>query len=461
MTKRSRVAIEYWPDALYLPINSRDLMRSPSLCALVLLCSSASAQSQHPIDRYLGHRPVAETIASGSDGVQWPRDLDFCRVSGRERELWIVNKNGFVTIIYDAGGSTQWLENRRDSHSGHFMQRPTGIAMSANGNFGTCPESVYENSQEFMGPVLWTSDTSIFARIHQWDNLLGSHSDMLHESQHSMGIAADTGNVYWVFDGYHNAIYRYDFAVPHDYGDDDHSDGIILAYLVGLKRTKELPSHLVLEEKTGWLYTVDNGNNRIIRMQTRSGEYGVDLTDALEPLVRYGTMEGATVETVDTGIDSLCGIDLWDERLIVSVNSTGEIRVYNTATPEPTYLGSIQADPGIMGIKIGPDSAIWYVNHDENTVVRLTPGELLAVRDEASLETNAIYPSPASTVVRLRTAKDVEEIRFIDPFGNVVLRIDGGDTGKPVDIRQLPNGVYYCQFVSRGEVSYQRFVVSR
>ncbi|MEP7235059.1 MAG: T9SS type A sorting domain-containing protein, partial [Ignavibacteriota bacterium] len=212
-----------------------------------------------------------------------------------------------------------------------------------------------------------------------WDpNLpLGSHIDMLHQSPYSMGIAFDTLNRYWVFDGYHGCLFHYDFNRSHGYGGDDHSDGKILKYKeVKLKRIPNLPSHMIVDKSSGWLYIVDNGNNRIVRVDTKSGHTGNNLFAPDEDLLQYAEMTSVKYETVDSGFTNLSGITYYDGRLMVSNSGTGDIRVYNTTTaPKPTYLGTINTgDAGITGITIGPDSLIWYVNSAKETVVHLTPG---------------------------------------------------------------------------------------
>ena len=63
----------------------------------------------------------------------------------------------------------------------------------------------------FSGATLWEADTSIYARINQEGPELGSHWDMLHQSPFSIGIAAEADNIYWLFDGFHNTIVKYDF----------------------------------------------------------------------------------------------------------------------------------------------------------------------------------------------------------------------------------------------------------
>ena len=42
-----------------------------------------------------------------------------------------------------------------------------------------------------------------------------------------MGIAYETGNVYWIFDGNNNDIVRYDFVADHGPGNTFHDDGCL------------------------------------------------------------------------------------------------------------------------------------------------------------------------------------------------------------------------------------------
>ncbi len=377
------------------------------IIAFIFCCytSNLFAQTGSSIDKYLGASTKLTVIGSASDNLAVPQDLKFSPVPSRKNELWVVNygdynKGGNMVIFYDAGKPTQWSEYRHDSHSQHFMIYPTAFAMGSpdSGYFSTTGEALNNTgdpTSTFMGPVLWDSDTTKFARINQnnWVNgqPLGSHIDMLHQSPYSMGIAFDTLNSYWVFDGYHGCLYLYDYQKSHGYGGDDHSDGKLLKYKeVKLKRIPNLPSHMVVDKSTGWLYIVDNGNRRIVRVDTKSGHLGNDLNAPNETLQQYSEMVGVKWQTVDSGFTNLSGIAYSDGRLIVGNNGTGDIRVYNTMTlAKPTYLGTIQtANPGMVGLTIGPDSNIWYVNRTKNQVVKLTPTGVAPV--------DAILLSPAT-----------------------------------------------------------------
>lgn len=401
------------------------------LCAASLLfLAQKQTVAQSVLDQYFSGTNTFKVIGNSSDGLVNPQDLDF--VPGRPNEWWVINyeaNSGSAVIFYNADKSTQKSEFRRDSHSGHFMIRPSAIAIGDNGNFATTQEvqNTNPNSPTFMGPALWSSDTSIFARMHQsnWDpNLpLGSHIDMLHQSPYSMGVAYDQGNAYWVFDGYNNSICHYDFKQPHAVGADDHSDGEILRYSsLPVTRKPGIPSHMAVDKQNKWLYIVDGGTGRILRLKTDSGMPGMNLTPAsggMEPLAIYREMTGFTSEVVvSSGLSSPCGIDYKDGRIAVSDNATGDIVIYNVTVSPAIEVGRINTGSvGIMGLRIDNDNRIWFVNRNKRELVKIeNPNVPLSVDDANNVLATSdikIYPNPAGNELN---------ISFKD-FGNGIIRI--------------------------------------
>jgi len=97
---------------------------------------------------------------------------------------------------------------------------------------------------------------------------------MLHVSPDSQGIAAEKDNVFWVFDGYTNDLVRYDFADDHGPGNSYHGDAIVRRYsddAVAKDPNNEIVSHLILDDNSQWLYVVDHGNQRVIRVDITTG----------------------------------------------------------------------------------------------------------------------------------------------------------------------------------------------
>ncbi len=345
-------------------------------------CSNFILAQTNYLDNYIGATITPTVIASSSNQVNQPQDLDF---KPNSNELWISNRGGSGggtnVIIYNAGLSNQTSQYRKDSHSGHFMIYPTAIAFGEDGKWACVSEikSTAGASSTFMGPALWTGDTAIFARVFQnnWVSgyPLGSHYDMLHQSPFAMGIAHDSAMAYWVNDGHFGNIVLYDYVQHHGPGYDNHSAGKIWRYTdVLVTRTPNVPSHMILDKTNGWLYFVDGGPKKIKRMNVNSGVLSGNLTvpsTSQEPLAGYKRVLGAVVEELDTFATQPCGIDYHNNRLIVSDNTTGDIYLYNTLGTF-SLMGTISTGmPGLMGVKIGPDSKIWCVNYTNNAVYRL------------------------------------------------------------------------------------------
>ena len=289
-----------------------------------------------------------------------------------------VESGGSTVTYYNTGLPEQTSEYRKDSFSGHFMHTASAFSFGDNGNFANTLEVQDANNNPgglFSGSTLWDSDTSIYARVNQNGPQLGSHIDMIHQSPYSMGIEHEEDNVYWLFDGQHHAICRYDFHNPHSYGGDNHSDGEVWRFSeVYVTREPGVPSHLVLDHSTDWLYIVDSGNQRILRLNTNSGTIQNNLSPYGESLAGYYNMNNADWEIyIDEGLEKPCGIDLYEDRLIVSDNQTAEIIIYDISSDSPEELGRLDTDEydSLMGITIGPDFNIWFVNFNSHEVIRI------------------------------------------------------------------------------------------
>ena len=336
---------------------------------------------------------ILELSGTSADGLYRPRDLDFHTDSSRLNELWVINENsavydpafgGSTVTYYNAGLDSQWSDYRKDSYSAHFMHTASALAFSDNGGFANTLDVQDANNNPngyFSGCTLWEADTSIYARINQNGPELGSHWDMLHQSPFSVGIAAETDNIYWLFDGFHNTIAKYNFQDPHpdhEHGGEDHSDGLIYRYdEINVNRVTGLSSHMVLDHSNGMLYICDTGNQKIIRMNINAGEIGNDLDPYGENIEGYFSMIGADFETViDSGLVLPTGIDIYNTFLLVSDYSTGDIHIYDL---EPTnqfqLLHKLETDiiDDLMSIKVGPDGTIWLVSTNANKLYQILP----------------------------------------------------------------------------------------
>ena len=336
--------------------------------------------------------------ARRSDGLAHPRDLEFD--PAEPNNLWVVDRDwdGNI-IIFDADQEGARVERMRDMAASHFMEEVSSMAFSDNGNFGTCQESRngldglgFED--DFMGPVLWSADLMIHCNVNQQEGgfLNGSHLDMLHQSPLCMGMAAETGNAFYVADGANGHVVRYDFRRPHVPGGDDHSDGEVTRYPdLSFTRVPDIPSHMQMVGDD--LYYVDTGTGTIKVADMTTGSESGRLIAVNEPLARFDRYSGVSVRTFADGLDTPSGLLVTDERVFVSLPLTGEIVAYDLEGQE---LQRVDTGPaGVMGLAMGPEGRIWFTNAYEGTVQVLDPGPVekpAAAERERPMQGACMYP---------------------------------------------------------------------
>ena len=422
------------------------------------------------IDQYLTVTPVFTLIADSSDLIYNPSDLDFQTILSRY-ELWVLNMadtnvNGSTVTIYHAGQPNQYSLLKQDPNAGHFMFRPSGIAFSDNTNFATSAAvlDAHHLFGHFAGPTLWTSDTSIYA--HYFPGVLGSHIDMLHQSPWGMGITEEHENAFWVFDGYNQRITRYDYVNDHGPGHDNHEDGIVRRYndIVINRINDTIPSHMVLDHSTGWLYVVDNGNARVVRMDINTGSVTGVFPVYAEPLAEHSIVTGTTWGTfISSGIMQPCGIDLINDRLIVSDYSNGDIIIYDNSGATGVELGRIHTGtPGIAGVKIGPDGKIWYVNMSQHKVFRIDG--VTSVQDQTISNNIYVYPNPANDHLFVMLENKVNarpvNLKLFNAVGQLVFAETNYESGKfKIDTHSLQSGIYILAVADVDEIVTKKIVV--
>ena len=367
------------------------MKRKYFLALIFIICS---IHSQSLLQKVI-NSPFTVSVVQGteSDGLFKPRDLDFHTLPNRTNELWVINENsasfdlnfgGSTVTYYNAGLDNQWADYRKDSYSGHFMHTASAISFSDNGGFANTLDVQDANGNPngyFSGCTLWDSDTSVYARINQNGPLLGSHWDMVHQSPFSVGIAAETENIYWLFDGYHSTVAKYNFQEPHpdhEHGGEDHSDGVVYRYdEIDIARVNGLSSHMVLDNENDHLYICDTGNQRIIKMNTNTGTINYSLTPYGENIEGYYSMIGAQYETIiDSGLVLPTGIDIFENYLLVSDYSNGDIVFYDLeqlGINQELKRLKTDRENDLMSIKVGPDGTIWYVGTATNELVQIIP----------------------------------------------------------------------------------------
>lgn len=343
---------------------------------------------QAPEESYGSQSPEYTVFMDRADGIDAPHDLEFHPAEERKEELWVLNKgNGlrgaFTVIGYGTGTPDQTSEKLTDGNAYHFAANATSMAFGENENWATAQGVVDANwgSAKFTGPTLWSSDMSIYAKVGfpPSREVNGSHLDMIHQSPMGMGIAHEVDNVYWVYDGFNANLVRYDFAEPHYPGGDYHGDGKVLRhYDVKLTMNENIPSHMVLDKETGILYICDTGTDKILQVDINTGTKRTSaprIPIYAEQLAEYAEVDGTEHSTfASEGINVPCGIALVENRLFVGNNATGEILCFDKESGEE--LGRLNTGAeSLMGITIGPEGKLWYVDHKNDEVVRVDPAE--------------------------------------------------------------------------------------
>lgn len=318
---------------------------------------------------------VVEELGTAADGLDEPSDVAFHPTSG---ELWVTNHaNDSVTIFSGLGTPSQSASTRHDSDSSrHFLANPSGLAFSANGTMAT----IHEEDQptqgnatpwDFMGPTLWPSSSSAFDGGHE------SHLDMLHNSPNGMGIAWEAGNAYWVFDGEHASLTRYDFHGDHGPGGSDHSDGEVARYVAGeVARAPGVPSNLVFDSSTNSLYVADTGNNRIAVLDASSGSRGGFVGpdyDGAEQFVMVGATLTTLIDGADYGLGKPSGLALRDGVLFVTDHATSTIYGFDTEGNLLDWLDMALPPGCLAGLTTDSAGNLVVADIASETVVRISP----------------------------------------------------------------------------------------
>jgi len=318
-------------------------------------------------------------VGDSGDGLWTPRDLAFNpSVPG---ELWVVNRatpgDERMVVYQNAGEADQTSTYYNSPGSQHFFASPSSLAFGLPGEIATIHETDEltqgpgTTPEDFMGPTLYSTQTP------QYDAGHGGHLDMLHNSPLGMGIAWEAERAYWVFDGYHDSITRYDFQGDHGRGGSDHTDGVVRRYVQGeVERLADVPSHMVFDPDTALLYIADTGNNRIAVLDTETGTTGASISPNYDSDTQ-NMVNGADLWTLIDGADvdmsAPSGIALHQGMLFVSDNGTSRILAFDLEDAELIdWVDTGLASGSIMGIDFDTDGSLWVVDAVDDKIYRIT-----------------------------------------------------------------------------------------
>jgi hypothetical protein len=288
---------------------------------------------------------------------------------------------GVMAVVTDATGADPKGVLKEDGNSWHFMRRPTALAWGDDELFATCGEARTDNFEDeatpYAGPVLWSSDPEIFG-VDPEPTQNGTHLDMLHETPYCMGIAHESANAFWAFNGDAGSLDRVDFHAPHAIGGEDHSDGEVHRYATGqLRRTPEVPSQVVYDAERQLVYVADTGNGRVVSVDPSTATPGAEMP-VFEPLHDSGVMDGATVITlIAPGVlQTPSGLALAGDVLYGLDNATSYIHSFaRDGVAQRTFDTALPAG-SLGGVVVGPDGKLYLTDLLTGSVHRVEiPGQ--------------------------------------------------------------------------------------
>jgi len=293
-------------------------------------------------------------------------------------ELWITNQgNNSITIVVNPGeGQEVDWKGAPGDNGGHFLAKPAAIAFGQDGVMATAQQT-NEITQpgtpaDFMGPTMWTSERAVFNGGHL------SHLDMLHNSPNASGITWESGNAYWVFDGDHGSLTRYDFHEDHDLGGTDHTDGEVHRAVDGqLSFFPGVAAHIAYDQSTGLLYSVDPGTNRIMVLDTQSGTVGT----TINPNYDGGTQNFLSDcdfqvfvdgSDLDAAMSIPSGLEIHDGMIFVTDHEMGTVAAFDMEGELVDWLDTGWDQGTLMGLTFDPDGRMYLVDSLNDRVYRVS-----------------------------------------------------------------------------------------
>lgn len=260
----------------------------------------------------------------------------------------------------------------------------------------------------------------------------------------------------------------YDFQEDHGPGNDDHSDGKVWEYIdfdVNMIND-DLPSHLVYDKSSNFLYVIDAGNGRIIRMNPESGNVTGTFSHPNEPLAEADEIENTDwVEIVNTGLIEPVGIDVIDNYMLVGDHATGEIIIYDISTVPAVELKRLQTGrTGLMGIKIGPDGLIWFVDQDEDELVRVNITNTVAIPNHDLQNSFSVFPNPSNGIIHVNFETQYQNINVtatvLNQLGEIIYT-QSGITGRQmqIDISRYSAGAYTLKLETESGFASKKIIV--
>jgi sugar lactone lactonase YvrE len=319
-------------------------------------------------------------VATREDGLDRPRDVAFNPEA--PDQLWVTNfGSNSITVVLNPGGSDRSAQTHGGPGADHFLVQPSALAFGAPGFLATAQETNTATQRstpaDFMGPTLWDTDLDTFNGGH------ASHLDMLHNSPNSNGIAWESGNVFWVVDGAHGALARYDFGRPHERGGEDHSDGTLRRYVEGmLMFSPGISAHIEFDHERNVLYFTQPATNRLLRFDPANATVGARVTPNYDG-DRQNRMTGGTLQVLVNGVDVAMrrpsGLALAGGVLYVTDNATSQVIAFDRDGLRLDWLdlSSVVPTDSLQGITTDERGFLYVTESVTHRVIEIAPRDAM------------------------------------------------------------------------------------
>ena len=162
---------------------------------------------------------------------------------------------------------------------------------------------------------------------------------------------------------------------------------------------------------------------------------------------------------ITSGLVQPAGIEVIADRLLVSDHANGDIIVYDISSPVVVEIGRIETNSaGIMGLTIGPDGRIWFVNATTHQLMVVAEGPV--VISEQVLSDWRITPSVTDGPLMLvgnTPFNSNEALVVLDAQGRTVLTSTVGTATNGLDLSGLAASTYSVRIGNE----VQRVVLAR
>jgi hypothetical protein len=201
-------------------------------------------------------------------------------------------------------------------------------------------------------------------------------------------------------------------------------------------------------------------------LDINSGSGSNNLPLINEALAEHAQITGFTWEVIiDSGLDRPCGIEIFENRLLVGDYATGDIMMFDMDN-DFDELGRIPTEnAGLTGIKVGPDGNIWCTNRIQNQLFSVQPGDPNSVRDLKNEFHINVSPNPVTDILNINIPQlefDTEAfISLTTATGQEVLRNENVTKNEQLNLVDLPNGIYFLNLYGSDFYGIKKIIINR